>query len=65
MAKETPERLIWAVDLLAVEPADRLLEIGCGPGVAVAVGAGVHVGSGVQVGAGVQVGSTVYVGYSV
>ena len=29
-----PERIRWAVEMLAVEPDDRLLEIGGGPGVA-------------------------------
>lgn len=32
-----PERLRWAVETMAVQPADRILEIGCGRGVAVAL----------------------------
>jgi SAM-dependent methyltransferase len=31
-----PERIRWAVQVLAPAPGDHLLEIGCGPGVAVA-----------------------------
>jgi SAM-dependent methyltransferase len=32
-----PERFRWVVETLALGPDDRLLEIGCGPGVAVAL----------------------------
>jgi SAM-dependent methyltransferase len=32
-----PDRLAWAVETMAIGPADRVLEIGCGRGVAVAL----------------------------
>jgi cyclopropane fatty-acyl-phospholipid synthase-like methyltransferase len=34
VADVIPERIRWAVETLAIEPGDRLLEIGGGPGVA-------------------------------
>jgi SAM-dependent methyltransferase len=37
MAGKASERFVWAVDTLAVQPADRLLEVGCGHGVAVSL----------------------------
>jgi ubiquinone/menaquinone biosynthesis C-methylase UbiE len=37
MATKASERLAWAVDVLAVKPADRLLEVGRGHGVAVSL----------------------------
>jgi SAM-dependent methyltransferase len=37
MSGAVPERLSWAVETMAVGPEDRLLEIGCGRGVAVAL----------------------------
>jgi cyclopropane fatty-acyl-phospholipid synthase-like methyltransferase len=35
MPQSIPERLTWAVEILAVHPSDHLLEIGCGQGAAV------------------------------
>jgi SAM-dependent methyltransferase len=37
MAEKIPERLIWTVERLNIAPDDRVLEIGCGPGVAAAL----------------------------
>src|ERR671925_2084285 len=37
MAGKASERVVWAVDTLEVRPADRLLEVGCGHGVAVSL----------------------------
>jgi SAM-dependent methyltransferase len=36
-SRSVPERISWAVRTLAPAPDDRLLEIGCGPGVAVSL----------------------------
>ena len=37
MAGKASERFVWAVDTLEIGPADRLLEVGCGHGVAVSL----------------------------
>ena len=37
MATKPSERFLWAVDTLAPGPADRVLEVGCGHGVAVSL----------------------------
>ena len=37
MAGKASERFVWAVDTLEVRQADRLLEVGCGHGVAVSL----------------------------
>src|SRR3954449_12943420 len=37
MAGKASERFLWAVDTLEVRPTDRLLEVGCGHGIAVSL----------------------------
>jgi SAM-dependent methyltransferase len=37
MANKPSERFVWAVETLALDPADQVLEIGCGHGVAVSL----------------------------
>ncbi len=36
-SQRIPERVVWAVELLEVRPDEHLLEVGCGPGHAVAL----------------------------
>ena len=37
MAGKASERFVWAVDTMEIRPADRLLEVGCGHGVAISL----------------------------
>jgi protein-L-isoaspartate O-methyltransferase len=48
-ATQVPKCVAWAIEQVAIAPSDRLLEIGCGPGVAAALackklGTGTYVG---------------------
>jgi ubiquinone/menaquinone biosynthesis C-methylase UbiE len=50
MAVENRERIAWAVMLLGVQPADHVLEIGFGPGIAIErLASIVHLVAGVDV----------------
>lgn len=35
MSSKTPERIKWAVDILSVQPREKILEVGCGNGHAI------------------------------